>query len=429
MEGTTESYRRDIEMVAEVARSAGFEEVDNRLFVKDLGVAKIPPSDRASRYKPKTRWRGQPNKLAENLELAYKIRQLRDDGESGLTQPLIAERLGLTVSKVYRAEALLRLSPEIQQEILEMKDSFPVPEKDIRTILKLSFEKQHEAFKGLRAKHEGIKDALKEELKQRPPAVENLLELRLVVYFNPQLFVDTRLRAAKHCELLQRNAEAFNKELASAKKSRDRDPTYRRFTRELERLSYLDTFDITLEPIDVTTAKGKIIKSFKGAFIRDEGVWQRRRKYDGFVLLLAHPDISLSASELAQHYRGKDVVEKGFQTIKSFVQLRPVFHYTDPKVQAHVTICMLALMLMRILRQRLSQANLDLTEAASLEILADCRMEERSSEAGVTVNHPTKLNPEQKRILSKLKFEKLIDDQTHATLATRNSRCNTNTKK
>lgn len=418
LEGTSESYEKDIEMVAQVARDAGFEEVDSRLFVKDLGVAEISPPDRAAKYIPRERWRGQPNKLAENLALAQNIQQMRDDKTERLTQPLIAERLGLSLSKVSRLEKLSRLSPEIQKEINQMGSRFVVPEKEIRSLLNLPFEEQNNRFIALRAKHQGIKDSLKEELKQKSRSEDNPLKLRLVAYFNPRLFVDTRLRTAAHCESLFNHATAFNAELASAKKSRDRDPTYRRFARELERLNYLDTFDINLESIELTTAKGKVINSFKGEFIRNETVWKRRRKYDGFVLLLAHPDLPHSAAELAGHYRGKDVVEKGFQTIKSLVQLRPVFHYTDPKVQAHVTICMLALMLMRTLRQRLEHAGLDLTESNALELLADCRLEERANDNGTTINHATKLNQEQKRILSKLNLEHLVD-QKRTTLTTR----------
>lgn len=418
LEGTPESYQKDIEKVAQVARDAGFEEVDSRLFVKDLGVSEISPPDRAARYTPRERWRGQPNKLAENLELARQIQQMRDDEGERLTQSVIAERLALTLSKVSRAERLSRLSPEIQEEILQMGSRFVVPEIEIRSLLKLPFEEQNSHFTALRAKHQSIKDGLKEELKQQSPNEDNPLKLRLVVYFNPQLFVDTRLRTAAHCESLLQHATAFNAELASAKKSRDRDPTYRRFARELERLSYLDTFDINLELIELTTAKGKIINSFKGEFIRNEATWKRRRKYDGFVLLLAHPDIPHNAAELADYYRGKDVVEKGFQTIKSFVQLRPVFHYTDPKVHAHVSICMLALMLMRTLRQRLELAGLDLTETNTLELLADCRLEERVSVNGTTINHSTKLNQEQGRILAKLNLEYLVDTK-RTTLTTR----------
>ena len=81
---------------------------------------------------------------------------------------------------------------------------------------------------------------------------------------------------------------------------------------------------------------------------------------------------------------------------------------------------MLALMLMRTLRQRLDQARLDLTEATALELLADCRLEERISDTGLRVNHPTKLNKEQKRILYSLNLERLADPK-HTTLATRKS--------
>lgn len=67
------------------------------------------------------------------------------------------------------------------------------------------------------------------------------------------------------------------------------------------------------------------------------------------AVLTAHPDVPGTASDLIDMYFEKDVVEKDFQTIKSAVELRPVHHQTDIKLRAHVTICMLALLLQRIL--------------------------------------------------------------------------------
>lgn len=52
-------------------------------------------------------------------------------------------------------------------------------------------------------------------------------------------------------------------------------------------------------------------------------------------------------------YREKDIVEKDFQVIKSVLEIRPIRHRSDEKVKAHVTICMLALLLERILRKNL----------------------------------------------------------------------------
>ena len=138
-------------------------------------------------------------------------------------------------------------------------------------------------------------------------------------------------------------------------------------------------------------------------------MWARRRKFDGFVLLVGHPELPHSAAELVQHYRGKDVVEKDFQTIKSFVKLRPLFHYTDPKVLAHVTISMLALLLLRTLKTRLVNADADQSPEATLEILADCRLNERRTDAGRPVYHLTQLNPDQEKILKTINLAKLAD--------------------
>ena len=62
-------------------------------------------------------------------------------------------------------------------------------------------------------------------------------------------------------------------------------------------------------------------------------------------------------------------LEKDFQTIKSLVKLRPIYSYTDPKVQAHVALCILALLVQRSLEQRLRAAGLSLSAPACIDIL------------------------------------------------------------
>jgi hypothetical protein len=66
----------------------------------------------------------------------------------------------------------------------------------------------------------------------------------------------------------------------------------------------------------------------------DEAAWNRRRSTDRVVLLVAHPDLPQGATEMVALYRAKDAVEKDFQTIKRDLELRSVFHHTDPKVRA-----------------------------------------------------------------------------------------------
>ena len=88
---------------------------------------------------------------------------------------------------------------------------------------------------------------------------------------------------------------------------------------------------------------------------RDEAQWQRRRSFDGFSVLVAHPKLQRSGAELTRTYRAKNAVEADFQVIKGVVKLRPVRHRTDVKVRAHVALCMLALYVQRELTAKLGK--------------------------------------------------------------------------
>lgn len=163
--------------------------------------------------------------------------------------------------------------------------------------------------------------------------------------------------------------------------------------------------------ITVTSAKGKPMTSFRGSIVRKEQVWARRRRHDGFVLLLGHPELQHTGVELVDSYRGKDVVEKGFQSIKSVAELRPIYHYRDPKVQAHVTLCMLALVVMRSLEQRFREAGAPMTAPACIEALAPVHLNLRAPTYGEAVYDITRLNAAQRTILDVLGAGSLSNDK------------------
>jgi transposase len=141
----------------------------------------------------------------------------------------------------------------------------------------------------------------------------------------------------------------------------------------------------------------------------DEDAWKRRRRFDGFVLLVAPPQMSGSASELVQLYRAKDAVEKDFQTIKTDLKLRPVFHHTNPKVRAHVTLCMLALLLERTLDDRLRRAKQPMTAPACIEELASARLNMLRSTADTAPSYVvTEPTAQQQAILRSLRMTTLI---------------------
>jgi len=127
---------------------------------------------------------------------------------------------------------------------------------------------------------------------------------------------------------------------------------------------------------------------------------------------VAHPDLPQTAEDVVGLYRQKDTVEKDFQTIKDTVKLRPLYHHTDPKVRAHVTLCMLALLLERTIDRRLKHSRLQTTAVACFEELQTCHLNILSSYPGSEpVYVATEPTQEQRAILRSLRMLELIDPE------------------
>ncbi len=143
--------------------------------------------------------------------------------------------------------------------------------------------------------------------------------------------------------------------------------------------------------------------------VLNEQAWSKRRSRDGFVLLVAHADLPHSAAELVALYRAKDAVEKNFQTIKSDLELRPVFHRTDPKVRAHVTVCMFAPLLERTLEQRLAEAGRPMRAGAFFELMSLLHLNLVATEPEeAPLYMATEADVEQRKLLGLLGLDHLI---------------------
>jgi transposase len=68
--------------------------------------------------------------------------------------------------------------------------------------------------------------------------------------------------------------------------------------------------------------------------------------------LLTTSDPSLSAEDVALGYKQLIEAERSFRDLKGTLLLRPVFHRKDERIRAHVLICFLALVLVRVAETR-----------------------------------------------------------------------------
>jgi Transposase DDE domain len=93
----------------------------------------------------------------------------------------------------------------------------------------------------------------------------------------------------------------------------------------------------------------RYLRRTPGGLLRvDQSAIAREANLDGKYLLRTS-DPTLSTEDIALGYKQLLEVERGWRTIKQVVDLRPVYHRKEDRIRAHVILCWLALLLIRII--------------------------------------------------------------------------------
>jgi len=85
----------------------------------------------------------------------------------------------------------------------------------------------------------------------------------------------------------------------------------------------------------------------------DEDAGKAEARYDGKYVPLTNTELPTAEAALA--YKELWQVEAAFRELKSQLEIAPVYHWTEPRVRAHVAICFLSFVLEVELRKRLKQ--------------------------------------------------------------------------
>jgi hypothetical protein len=91
-----------------------------------------------------------------------------------------------------------------------------------------------------------------------------------------------------------------------------------------------------------------------GRLVVDRRKVDQESKLDGKYLLSTN-DPHLSAEDVALGYKNLLEAERSFRDMKTIIELRPVYHRLDQRIQAHVLLCWLALLLARVAERRTGQ--------------------------------------------------------------------------
>ncbi|MBU4073797.1 MAG: hypothetical protein KKF28_00230, partial [Proteobacteria bacterium] len=98
-----------------------------------------------------------------------------------------------------------------------------------------------------------------------------------------------------------------------------------------------------------------------------------------------------------QRYKELAEIERGWRALKSTLLLRPIHHWTEDRIKAHVFICVLALQIERLMRNRLKT----LSVSKALDRLRRIKVGEMRV-GGTSSFLATEVTAEQKEIMRKL---------------------------
>lgn len=191
---------------------------------------------------------------------------------------------------------------------------------------------------------------------------------RYILCFNPEKFLQERKNRFAKIESIKKYLEQKNKQLSEAKGKRHRELLREKLKRYLEKRGAQKIFQLRL------IAKGK---SFHICYRIVEKAIPEASKLDGTYVIMSNVK-KASPEILIQSYRERMEIERSFHRLKSFIELRPIYHHNEHRIEAHITICVLAYLLnntvMEMVRQKKDFE--ELTAQSVYNYLRSCKLVE-----------------------------------------------------
>jgi hypothetical protein len=379
-----------------MARKLPLKEIDKDLFVVDYGC-----TERIVRSKSNLTFERSDDSdpVRRAMRLCKEIGQLVADKRFS-SQTAAGASFGISKALTSRYLQLRFLPLDIQNAIID-GTIYAASIDDLLRISKLkSSEEMIEKFKEIsQGKIKPSSRQLRPDQKSRIEEVN--LKVRIVAYFNPVMFAEKKIRAQRLLGRVKSFEIDLNSRLSSHGSRRSREKIASEIDRFLSRDNYLGIFTVEISEVNFEDKK-----TFRVALHLNQEEWSKRRRYDGYCVLACHPNLQLSAERICQLYREKNMVEIDFRTIKSAFEIRPMYHHTDQKVSAHVTICMLSLLLERTLRKKMGNHG---SAQKALDTLETCNLNHYVLDTQ-SLYSTTCADPEQEKILHHLNMNYLIDD-------------------
>lgn len=137
---------------------------------------------------------------------------------------------------------------------------------------------------------------------------------------------------------------------------------------------------------------------------------------DGKLLLVTNVK-DLKPVDVVARYKSLADIERGFRILKSEIDIGPVFHRLPTRIRAHASLCFMALILYRVMRQRLKASRSELSPERALDELRKLQQHRiHLQPAGRSVAGISRVSDLQERVFAALDLKKPTPPRQKALL-------------
>ncbi|HPZ07871.1 MAG TPA: IS1634 family transposase [Candidatus Eremiobacteraeota bacterium] len=139
-------------------------------------------------------------------------------------------------------------------------------------------------------------------------------------------------------------------------------------------------------------------KNDQGRWVINEEKLKQEELCDD-IYILGTSKISLPSEKVAIGYKTLQRIEKAFHYIKSFIELRPCYHWRDLRIKGHVLLCVIAYLIQRWIELQTEHSWPDIKVAFKKIHAVDMQVKKQK------FIHRSQLNPISTEILNRLKIK------------------------
>ena len=147
------------------------------------------------------------------------------------------------------------------------------------------------------------------------------------------------------------------------------------------------------------------LKSELFSYTIDESAKRQAELMDGKLLLVTNVS-DLTPQEVVSRYKALADIERGFRVLKSEIEIAPVYHRLPERIRAHAMLCFMALIVYRVMRQRLKFAKSGLTPEKALAQLRRIQRHSVSINQAQPISGVSTINDQQASVLAALNLKK-----------------------